>query len=63
VIAICDNSVDAGCNVDVAVVSVAAEAMPPPFQFLVEIVEHEIPHNEPATAGERCAQVVVRGER
>src|SRR5215472_10816156 len=32
----------ATAHVDVAVVGVAAEAVTPPFQFLVEIIEHEV---------------------
>src|SRR5215510_8614269 len=32
----------ATADVDVAVVGVAAEAVTPPFQFLVEIIEHEV---------------------
>src|SRR5262245_49547979 len=32
----------ATANVDVAVIGIAAEAVTPPFQFLVEIIEHEV---------------------
>src|SRR5262249_54602462 len=32
----------ATADVDIAVIGVAAEAVTPPFQFLVEIIEHEV---------------------
>src|SRR5260370_699405 len=47
----------AAANIDVAVVRVTAEAVPPPGQFLVEIVEHEVAQER----RERTAPCLRRG--
>jgi hypothetical protein len=44
----------ATANVDVAVVGIAAEAVTPAFQFLVEIIEHEVAQKGRKRATLRC---------